>query len=77
VGLNAKEAWDTFAGCQLVEAGLAHIHYWVYNNFLQYILPITDESLRSSMGKLCMLFGVTRILEHPTGYYTSGYATGE
>ncbi len=32
-----KEAWDQYAGLELVESGIAHTYLWIYQNFYEKI----------------------------------------
>jgi len=54
-----KEAWDHYAGLELVEAATAHTYLWIYQNFYEKIyLKTKNERVRAVLIKLLLLYGV-------------------
>ena len=54
-----KEAWDQYAGLELVEAGIAHTYLWIYQNFYEKIyLKTKNEKVRAVLVKLLLLYGL-------------------
>lgn len=58
-----KEAWDQYAGLELVEAGIAHTYLWIYQNFYEKIyLKTKNEKVRAVLVKLLLLYGLEKIV---------------
>lgn len=72
-GLKPKEAWDTYAGIDLVEASIAHIDFFTYNSFLEKILKTTDEALKDVLNKLACLYGLCKLLDKPIALFENEF----
>ncbi len=69
-GLSPKDAWDHYAGLELVEAGTAHTYLWIYQNFYEKIyLKTKNERVRAVLIKLLLLYGVEKIVERSSSFY--------
>ena len=75
--MSFKEVWDTRAGMDLLAASRAHIHSFTFTSFAQLIHQqqeeVKDVKVTSVLTKLCVLYGVHKLLEHPLGVASSGY----
>ena len=73
-GLPYKEIWDKKVGIDLVAASRAHIEYFTFRSFRQVIQEeYKDEKIARVMRKLCLLYGIEKLLDHPlgvTGYFS-------
>jgi len=46
--LSQKQSWDQHAGIALVEASIAHNHYWTFKVFMDMIHRYNDCLLKDS-----------------------------
>lgn len=76
-GLSMKEIWDKKIGLPLVDAGRSHTQYYVFNTFADGVRGVRNENLRNSLMRLCVLYGIGIILNHPLGVLESGYLNNE
>ena len=74
-GLSEKDAWDTYAGISLCDAGIAHSVLTIHTSFLQMIEKIKEPKLKAVMTKLCILFGVEKLIERSSRVYETGILT--
>lgn len=73
-GESMKEIWDRKAGIDLVEASRAHIYYFTFKSFYENIRDnVKDEAVAKVLTKLCLLYGIQKLLEFPLGLAESGY----
>jgi len=73
-GASMKEVWDRRAGIDLYEASRAHIYYFTFRSFVQMIKEDTkDEKIAKVLTKLCLLYGIQKLLDFPLGVAESGY----
>ena len=73
-GESMKEIWDRKAGNDLFEASRAHIQYFTFKSFYQMIKEdVQDEQIIKVLTKLCLLFGIQKLLDNPLGVAESGY----
>jgi len=73
-GNSMKEVWDKKAGIDLFEASRAHIFYFSFKSFQQMIQEdVKDEKVAIVLRKLCLLYGVQKVLDYPLGVAESGY----
>ena len=71
--MSPKDAWDHYAGLELVEAGTAHSYLWMYQNFYEKIyLKTKNERARAVLIKLLLLYGVEKIVERSSSFYEMG-----
>jgi len=71
-----KDAWDKKAGIILVESARAHMNVYTYKAFYDRINnEIKSPTLKSSLQRLCMLYGIQKLLEQPLGLMESQYCT--
>ena len=71
-GLSEKEVWDTYAGISLVEAAIAHTIFTIHGFYLQTVSKIEAASLKTVMTKLCVLWGLEKIIERAGAVYETG-----
>lgn len=57
-----KEAWDNYAGINLVEASTAHIEYFTFTSFLEMIVETSNEKVKEVLIKLCLLYGLQKLI---------------
>lgn len=76
-GLSMKEIWDKKIGLPLVDAARAHTQYYVFNSFCEGVRAVRNEVLRDTMTRLCLLYGVSVILDRPLGFIESQYMNSE
>ena len=72
-GLSIKESWDTKAGIALVEAARAHITSFTIKAFMEYISFAKEPATRKILDRLCQLYAVHKLIQHPIGLLESGY----
>ena len=72
-GLSLKESWDKKAGIALVEAARAHITCFTVKAFIEYIPFAKEFASQKILDKLCQLYGLHKLLQHPFGLLESGY----
>ena len=73
-GASMKEVWDKKAGIDLFEASRAHIFYFTFKSFMQMIQDeVKDEGIANVLRKLCLLYGIQKLLDYPLGVAESGY----
>ncbi|CAD8089766.1 unnamed protein product [Paramecium sonneborni] len=72
-----KEAWNKHVGVSITEASIAHTYYWTFKTFLDTLIKVQDENIRSVLSNLCCLYGLQRIIDWPIGYFEGGFLTGE
>jgi acyl-CoA oxidase len=68
-GLTPKQSWDQHAGLMLAEASTAFIYSWIFKTFMEGVMRINNEALRTVMNRLLGLYGVTKILDNAAGFY--------
>lgn len=69
-----KDSWDKKAGIRLIEAARAHINYFTFRAFEEKIKKqVTTPALRVVLQRLCMLFGIEKLLSRPIGLTQSAY----
>lgn len=68
-GLTPKQSWDQHAGIMLTEASTAFIYNWIYKTFMEGVLRLNNESVRSVMLKLLCLYGIDKILDNAGGFF--------
>jgi hypothetical protein len=77
-GMTDKEAWDYYAGIELVECGMSYPIYWSYQNFFEKIYAHTkQEKNRSVLFKLLLLYGLEKIIEKSALMFDSGVITSK
>ena len=76
-GLSMKEIWDKKIGLPLVDAGRAHTQYFVFNCFCEGVQTVKNENLRTTLMRLCVLYGVQVILDRPLAVIESQYLNNE
>jgi hypothetical protein len=76
-GMSEKQVWDTYAGISLTEGALAHCIFTIHTFFLQRIMKIQADNLKTVMKKLCVLWGIEKILERASQVYVTGIITPE
>ncbi|EAR98581.2 peroxisomal acyl-CoA oxidase (macronuclear) [Tetrahymena thermophila SB210] len=64
-GKPPKQAWDEYAGIDLVEASKAHINLFTMNNYVEFVHRQTKENVKNLVMKLCILNAVSRITQKP------------
>ena len=74
-GLSEKQVWDTYAGITLTEAALAHSIFTIHSFFVERLMKIQSESLQNVMKKLCLLWGVEKLIERASQVYVTGILT--
>ena len=72
-GLSLKESWDTKAGISLVEAARAHITCFTVKAFMEYISFAKEPATRKVLDRLCQLYAIHKLIQHPIGLLESGY----
>jgi len=73
-GHSMKQVWDKKAGIDLFEASRAFINCFTFSGFAQMIREdIKDQKVAAVMSKLCALYGIEKILQHPLGVVESEY----
>lgn len=73
-GMAMKDVWDTKIGISLVEATRAHIYYFTFRCFMEMIKnDAKDEGVKKVLTKLCLFYGINKLLEFPLGLAQSGY----
>lgn len=69
-----KESWDKKAGIRLIEAARGHINYFTFRAFADKInKQVTTPALKIVLQRLCMLFGIEKLLSYPLGLTESAY----
>jgi acyl-CoA oxidase len=76
-GMTEKQAWDTFAGISLCEAGIAHSIFTVHTFYINFVQTIQEPNLKTVMTKLCVLYGLEKIIERASRVYESGILAPE
>ncbi|KAL4508172.1 hypothetical protein ABPG72_021545 [Tetrahymena utriculariae] len=76
-GLSMKETWDSYAGINLVDASTAHVEYFTYTSFLEMIVEASNEKVKEVLIKLCLLYGIQKLISNPSSFFENGYMTGE
>lgn len=75
--MTMKESWDEYAGISLVEASNSHIEYFTISSFVELILEAQNESVKAVLSKLCILYGINKILASPGSLFEKNYINGE
>jgi acyl-CoA oxidase len=76
-GLSEKAALNSKAGIELVEAARAHTTYFTYKAFMTEVASFSDTQVKSVLSKLCLLYGIHKLLQFPLGLVESKYISGE
>jgi len=72
--IGFKEAWDKKAGINLIEAARAHMSVYTFKAFIEKInSEVQSPALKTVMTRLCILYGVQKLLENPIGLMESEY----
>ena len=73
-GHHMQTVWDKKAGISLFEASKAFVHCFTYSNFVRMIKEdVKDEKVAAVLKRLCLLYGIERILANPLGAIQSEY----
>ena len=73
-GNSMKEVWDKKAGIDLFEASRSHIIYFTFKSFRDSIKEDSNDSkVENVLTKLCLLYGIQKLLDYPLGIAESGY----
>lgn len=72
-----KQSWDGFAGINLVDASNAHIEYFTYTSFLELIVETSNEKVKEVLIKVCLLYGIQKLIQNPACFFENGYMNGE
>ena len=72
-GISLKESWDTKAGIALFEAARAHITCFTVKAFTEYISFAKEAASQKILDKLCQLYALHKLIQHPFGLIESGY----
>lgn len=63
-------------GLDLVESGMSHTYFWIFDNFLTKVkVGISNESLKKVLMNLLLLYGVDKILLRSAQFYSTGVIT--
>lgn len=69
-----KDSWDKNAGIPLIEAARAHMSIFTYRSFYEKINnEAKSPALKVVLQRLCMLYGIEKLLLHPLGILESEY----
>ena len=69
--------WDCYAGITLTETALAHTVFTIHSFYLEKVMKIQPENLKAVMKKLCILWGVEKLLERASQVFVTGVITPE
>lgn len=73
-----KDSWDKKAGISLIEAARGHTLVYTFRAFAEKIdAEIASPQLKIVLQRLCMLYGIEKILEHPLGLVESEYLSSK
>lgn len=76
-GLSQKQVWDTYAGLSLVRAGIIHAIFTMHSFFIQDVIKIQQNDLKTVMKKLSILWGIEKLIERSSDVYVTGVLTPE
>ena len=76
-GLSQKQVWDTYAGLSLVRAGIIHAIFTMHSFFIQDVMKIQQNDLKTVMKKLSILWGIEKLIERSSDVYVTGVLTPE
>lgn len=62
-GLTFKESTDKHLGILLQEIAHTHSNYWTYKVYVEELPRVGDEAIRKVLTRVCLLFGLNKILE--------------
>lgn len=57
-GLTEKQAWDSYAGLTLVDAGIAHSIVTIHSFFVKESQSAKCPKVKAVLTKLCLLYGL-------------------
>ena len=73
---SIRESWDKKAGLSLVEAARAHTSAFTYQTFYDKInRDAKSPALKVVLQRLCLLYGIDKLLAHPLGLFESEYVS--
>jgi len=73
-----KDSWDKKAGISLIEAARAHTTLYTFKAFVEKINnEIGSANLKTVLQRLCLLYGIEKIIEHPLGLVESEYLSSK
>lgn len=75
--MSMKEAWDGYAGIDLVDASVTHIEYFTYTSFIEMIVETSNENAKEVLIKVCLLYGIQKLIQNPVCFFEKGYMTGD
>jgi len=76
-GSSMKEAWNEKAGIELVESARAHTTLFTYRAMLHRIQQLQEGKTKAALSRLCALYVLHKLLQHPLGLIESSYVTAE
>lgn len=62
-GLTFKESTDKHLGILLNEIAHTHSNYWTMKIFIEDIAGVEDISVKAILSKVCLLYGLNKLLE--------------
>lgn len=71
------QSQNQFAATYLQDAAISHGIYFTYRIFAEKVSSQNDDAIRAVLDKLCVLYGLQKIIEKPSSLYETGFLTGE
>ena len=75
-GIPPKEIFDVKTGLLIFDASKAHTYCFTFKSFMES-LKEADEETRKVLKKLCLLYGINKLLENAIGLAECGYFAKE